>query len=71
MKCQCCNRTLNDYESTVRLKSTGDFADTCNSCRSEIGNSLYIGRSDLEPNEQPEELEKQADLFLGVDDELS
>lgn len=70
MRCVCCDRMLNDYESTVRLKSTGDFADTCNTCRSDIGNELYEGRTDLEPNASADELEKQADALLGESDEL-
>lgn len=51
MRCQCCNRTLNDFEATRRLKSTGDFADTCNKCVSEMGGMEFIVRTDLEPNE--------------------
>jgi len=32
MRCSCCDKNLSDYESTLRLVSTGDFADTCLKC---------------------------------------
>jgi len=32
MRCECCDKNLSDYESTLRLVSTGDFADTCLKC---------------------------------------
>jgi len=50
MRCVCCNRNLNDYESTLKIKSTGEYADTCNKCRVQIGNDVgWVARSDLEP----------------------
>lgn len=32
MRCSCCDKNLSDYEATLRLVSTGDFADTCLKC---------------------------------------
>lgn len=32
IRCECCDKNLSDYESTLRLVSTGDFADTCLKC---------------------------------------
>lgn len=32
MRCECCDKNLSDYEATLRLVSTGDFADTCLKC---------------------------------------
>lgn len=58
MRCQCCNRGLNDYESTVKYKASGDYADLCNKCRKEIHSESgveFIGRTDLQPYEQHEE----------------
>ena len=66
MRCTCCDRPLNDYESTVKVRSTGEYADTCNQCRREIGSDVqYIGRTDLEPYERAA-LEVEADKLLGV-----
>lgn len=55
MRCQCCNRVLNDFESTRRSKSTGDFLDMCNKCVKESGPIAVVVRSDLEPFEKPED----------------
>lgn len=56
MRCVCCDRLLNDFESTIKVKSTGEYADTCNFCRREIGPDVgYVGRSDLEPFERVDE----------------
>jgi hypothetical protein len=32
MRCDCCDTNLSDYESTLRLVSTGDFANICLKC---------------------------------------
>jgi hypothetical protein len=32
MRCICCNRALNDYESTLKSLSTGDYLDMCRKC---------------------------------------
>jgi hypothetical protein len=40
MRCQCCNKNLNDYESTRKHSITGQYLDTCNNCLSEI-NSIH------------------------------
>lgn len=32
MRCYCCNRVLNDYESTLRSAQTGEYLDTCVKC---------------------------------------
>lgn len=47
MRCSCCNAMLSDREATVRYVSTGEFADTCDRCRSEIPDVDYIVRNDL------------------------
>lgn len=36
MRCVCCNKNLNDYESTRKHAVTGAYLDTCSSCLSEI-----------------------------------
>ena len=32
MRCQCCNASLNDYESTVRHGITKQFVEMCSIC---------------------------------------
>ena len=32
MRCQCCNASLNDYESTVRHGITKQFVELCSTC---------------------------------------
>jgi hypothetical protein len=36
MKCICCNKSLSDYEATLRHAETREFLDTCAECLSEI-----------------------------------
>lgn len=59
MRCNCCDRMLNDFESTRRLKSTGDFADLCNRCVGDMGGLEFIVRTDLEPYAAVEEAADQ------------
>ena len=48
-RCVCCDRNLSDFESTIRLRSTGEFADTCQTCIKEIGPDVeYIYRNDVQ-----------------------
>ena len=37
MRCYCCNRNLNDAESTARHPDTNEFTDTCFTCLSDSG----------------------------------
>lgn len=36
MRCQCCNRNLNNYESTLRHPETNEFLDICMRCLDDI-----------------------------------
>lgn len=50
MHCICCNRILNDYESTRRHGKTLDFLDMCSRCHSSVTEDVYlptIERKDL------------------------
>jgi hypothetical protein len=40
MRCQCCDKNLNDYESTRKSVSTGEYLDMCNKCYSTISDDL-------------------------------
>lgn len=61
MRCVCCNKNLNDFESTRKHAETGEYLDLCNRCYSFTG-IPSIGRSDLEPSEQME-MEEDFDFY--------
>lgn len=54
MRCVCCNRNLNDYESTLKHAETGAFLDTCLKCLSGLGINT-IGRKEHDPYAYVEE----------------
>ena len=57
MRCYCCNKALNDYESTLRSATTGEFLDMCTSCLNELDIDT-VGREDLHGfDNQNEEIE--------------
>ena len=56
MRCYCCDKNLNDFESTRKSASTGEFLDMCNKCYSTIKDELYA--------------EERYDLFDGNEDDL-
>ena len=41
-RCVCCDKNLNDYESTRKHAFTGEYLDTCNACLSEINQMVAI-----------------------------
>jgi len=59
MRCHCCDKNLNDYESTRKSVSTGEYLDMCNKCYStvsddllsEVRYDLYDGNEDDEYTE--------------------
>jgi hypothetical protein len=40
MRCHCCDKNLNDFESTRKSVSTGEYLDMCNKCYSTISDDL-------------------------------
>jgi hypothetical protein len=48
MRCLCCNKALNDYESTLRHAVSGDFLDMCRKCLDGLEIPVR-GRKDLNP----------------------
>lgn len=56
MHCSCCDRLLNDYESTRKSKTTGEYLDICNKCYTSIAYDVpSVARDNLEPNDIPDE----------------
>lgn len=46
MRCECCDRMLSDYESTLRHAVTQKFLDTCTGCLKDLG-IPFRGREEL------------------------
>lgn len=64
MRCQCCSRNLNDFESTRKHADTGEYLDICNRCIKGLGIKTS-DRPDLNPEEQaPEDYDFLEDDFL-------
>ncbi len=69
MRCQCCNRSLNDYESTNRALD-GSFLDTCNGCLKGLG-IPQLPRPDLNPYEEPEDEDDMFEEYVEeIDDDF-
>lgn len=65
MRCQCCNRPLSDYESTLKRADNGEFVDICLKCLEDIPIAT-VGRSDLEKySGEPDDFE--LDKFVDED----
>jgi hypothetical protein len=48
MRCKACNTELNDFESTRKSSTTGEFIDLCNACYNSVRNDVQaIERFDL------------------------
>lgn len=47
MRCDCCDKNLNDYESTRKHAETGEYLNTCNACMQWITGIPVIDRDDL------------------------
>jgi hypothetical protein len=59
MRCQCCDKNLNDYESTRKSVSTGEYLDMCNKCYSTISDDLLSEvRYDLYDGNEDDEYEQ-------------
>ncbi len=46
MRCYCCDRWLDDFESTRKDSETGEYMDTCNKCLKGLGIAT-VDRTDL------------------------
>lgn len=61
MRCYCCSRALNDYESTLKSKESGEYLDTCMKCLDGLDIET-IGRDDLSMyDDSGEEFEDDSD----------
>jgi len=53
MRCSCCNKALNNYESTLKSATTGEYMDTCMDCLDGLDIET-VGREDLNWFEEAE-----------------
>ncbi len=63
MRCLCCNRSLSDYESTIKHSETSDYLDMCMPCIQEVGLD-FVDREDLRGS-----VSEYDDLLDVIDDE--
>lgn len=72
MRCTCCDRNLNDFESTRKHAETGEYLDICNRCLSSMDNEIPVQvRGDLSPFEyidQEDDYEDDLTNLEGWDD---
>lgn len=61
MRCDCCDRNLNDFESTLKSVSTGEFMNTCGKCLDGLGIDT-VGREDLNPYDEPKDDDDEVDF---------
>lgn len=52
MRCYCCGRALNDYESTLKSAQSGEYLDTCMKCLDGLDIET-VGREDLSMFDEP------------------
>ena len=56
MRCTCCDRLLNDFESTRKSRTTGEYLDMCNKCFGTVQQDLKTDiRNDLMEYDVPDE----------------
>lgn len=48
MRCYCCDKALNEFESTRKSAVSGEFLDLCNKCFKGLGIES-VDRTDLNP----------------------
>lgn len=46
MRCCCCNNNLNDYESTLKSVTTGDYLDMCKKCLRDLNIKVMPNKND-------------------------
>ena len=63
MRCLACNKNLNDFESTRKSATTGEYVDLCNHCFHNVEQDIEsIVREDLRDEESYEDDDELNDL---------
>lgn len=71
MRCCCCDKVLNDFESCRKSKTTGEYLDMCNTCYATISETVPTkSRPEFDVDEIPdEEVLVEDPSFEDVDEE--
>lgn len=59
MKCQCCDKNLSDYESTIKDAATGVYLDMCKTCLVESGVIGLVSLVDHPELDHEEEVDQE------------
>jgi hypothetical protein len=63
MRCLACNKNLNDFESTRKSATTGEYVDLCNHCFHNVEQDIEsVVREDLRDEESYEDDNELDDL---------
>jgi len=63
MRCLACNKALNDFESTRKSATTGEYVDLCNHCFHNVEQDIEsVVREDLRNEESYEDDNELDDL---------
>jgi hypothetical protein len=63
MRCLACNKNLNDFESTRKSATTGEYVDLCNHCFHNVEQNIEsVVREDLRDEESYEDDNELDDL---------
>lgn len=55
MRCDCCNKRLNDYEASLKSAEFGVYMNTCKKCLDGL-NIETVGRDELSPQSIVEDI---------------
>ena len=67
MRCLACNKALNDFESTRKSSTTGEYIDLCNHCFHNVEQDIEsVVREDLRDEESYEDDNELDDLEGGL-----
>ncbi len=77
MRCDCCDKLLNDSEATAKFTDSGNYVNMCSKCRGHLPKDLKITlRKDFETQELIDPYVEEADHdyqepihYLGFDEE--
>ena len=66
MRCVCCNKNLNDYESTRKHALTGAYLDLCNGCFAEVSTMADVPVTTREDLANSSDIEEVLDIDQDV-----
>ena len=66
MRCVCCNKNLNDYESTRKHALTGAYLDLCNGCFAEVSTMADVPVTTREDLANCSDIEEVLDMDQDV-----